>query len=282
MNLKSLIKKKRSRGRIDYDLEDIPHFNNPLWKDMYTSQIELFRQIRENLNPLRFNNKCIRVSDISDQYYCEKKVELAYLHGDIETEPKILGRDAHDKLIEDYEEITLKKKWKRIFSSPRLMLSESLFFAKYNGLFFMFRADRILFERGIPKILIEFKFSKYQRPFLSYRVQLQAEALLLKEIGFNTDELYYSIIIAPSDIERDSSFLNQIPTIIYNQLPDHEEGVLHLNFGDINAYTYQFDVIEAKKKIKWAMEYWNNEREAVATDNKNKCKRCEYNDSCKT
>ena len=52
-----------------------------------------------------------------------------------------------------------------------------------------------------------------------------------------------------------SNLLNQIPTIIYNQLANHEKGVLHLNFGDINAYTYQFDVIEAKEKIKWAMGY---------------------------
>ena len=256
-------------------------FNNLLWKDMYAYQIELFREIRENPNLLQFNNRYIKISDVASQYYCEKKVELAYIHGDIETEPKILGRDVHGKLIEDYERITLKEGWRRIFSPTRVMPSEFLFFAKYNDTFFVFIADRIVFERGIPRLLIEFKFSKYQTPFVTYHAQLQAEALLLEEIGFNTDELYYSIIIAPLDTERDSSFLNEIPIIVYNRLKNHEKGEFHLKFGDINAYTYLFNFIEAKETLERAMEYWNMEREAQANDNKNKCKNCEYNDSCK-
>lgn len=36
----------------------------------------------------RFNNPCIRASDVASQYFCEKKVELQYLHGEIETEIK--------------------------------------------------------------------------------------------------------------------------------------------------------------------------------------------------
>ena len=85
MNLKSLIKKKKLRGRIDYDLEDMPHFNNLSWKDMYTRQVRLLSEIRENPNLLRFNNRYIKISDVASQYYCEKKVELKYIHGDIET-----------------------------------------------------------------------------------------------------------------------------------------------------------------------------------------------------
>ncbi len=251
------------------------------WEGMYSKQVKLLHQIGENPNPYQFDNKCIKVSDVSSQYYCEKKLELDYISGDVETEEKIFGRDAHDKLIKNFKKTTYKKVWKRIFSPTLSMPSEFPFFAKYNGVFFAFVPDRILFERGIPRLLIEFKFSKYQTPFLSYHVQLQAEALLLKGIGFNTDELYYSIIIIPSDIERNWSLLNQIPLIIYNQLPDHEKGDLDQNFGGVNTYTYQFDAIKARERLDWAMEYWNKEREAVATDNKNKCRSCKYNDSCK-
>ena len=52
-----------------------------------------------------------------------------YIHGDIETEQKILGRNAHGKLIEKFEKTTLKEGWKRIFSPTRVMPSEFIFFA---------------------------------------------------------------------------------------------------------------------------------------------------------
>jgi len=51
-------------------------------------------------------------------------------------------------------------------------------------------------------------------------------------------------------------------------------------YRDINAYLYKFDELTAKKNFTWALEYWKKEREAQLTDNKNKCKSCEYNKSC--
>lgn len=263
---------------------------SPLWKDMYAQQLDLFQQIVENPNPFRFDIRCIGVSDVASQYFCEKEVDFKYLLGDIDTEEKLFGRDAHGKLIEDFKKTSSKKGWKQIFSLPRCEISESLFLAEYNGLYFAFIPDRIIFERGIPKLLIEFKFSKYQRPFISYHVQLQVEALLLNKIGFNTEELYYTIIIAPMDPQGGSFhnpevlsyFLNEIPTLIWNKLSkNNQKEYFDLSFKDIIAYTYLFDYSKALERLEWAIKYWTKEREAVATKNKNKCKSCEYHESCK-
>lgn len=40
---------------------------------------------------LRFNRSTICASDIAGQYYCEKKVEMEYIHGKIETKAKTIG-----------------------------------------------------------------------------------------------------------------------------------------------------------------------------------------------
>ncbi len=60
--------------------------------------------------------------------------------------------------------------------------------------------------------------------------------------------------------------LNHIPKIIYNKLQGIlvDEGIdfLHLNFGKLNAYIYQFDSNTAKKTLEWALKYWEKKREA--------------------
>ena len=47
---------------------------------------------------LRFNVPFLCVSEISEQYYCEKKVEMARVLGEITTEHKIIGQEVHEPL----------------------------------------------------------------------------------------------------------------------------------------------------------------------------------------
>jgi CRISPR/Cas system-associated exonuclease Cas4 (RecB family) len=251
----------------------------PEWQKKYNTQLSILNEIKENQDLLRFDRKYVIISDISSQYYCEKKVELRYVHGDIDTEEKLLGREGHDEIAQEFVEITVQEGWKQIFTSPRFTLSESLFFAKYKDLYLIFKPDSVLFIDGVPRMLIEFKFSRYKRPFISHHVQLQAEGYLLKKLGFDASSLYYLIVIAPINADRDSKYLSDIPKKIFEKLRPHlnEE---HYMFRDINAYLYKFDKITAKKNFRWALEYWRKEREAQLTDNKNKCRSCEYNKSC--
>ena len=44
---------------------------------------ELFRRKEKNLGELRFSRCSIRASDVAGQYYCERKVELEYLFGEV-------------------------------------------------------------------------------------------------------------------------------------------------------------------------------------------------------
>lgn len=254
--------------------------NLPEWQVKYNTQISFLEEIKETENLLRFDSRYIKISDIASQYYCEKKVELKYVHGDIETEEKLLGREGHDDLAKKFVEVTMQEGWEHMFTTPRFSLSEFLFLAKYKDLYLVFRPDRVLFVNGVPKMLIEFKFSKYRRPFISHHVQLQTEGYLFKKLGFDVGSLYYLIVIAPINADPDSTFLNDIPKRIFEKKRSglNEE---YYKFRDINAYLYKFDKKTAKKNFKWALEYWMCERVAQLTDNKNKCRSCEYNKSCK-
>jgi hypothetical protein len=48
----------------------------------------LQRSRKRSEGDLRFNRSFIPASDIAEQYFCEKKVEMNYLHGDVETEER--------------------------------------------------------------------------------------------------------------------------------------------------------------------------------------------------
>ena len=47
---------------------------------------------------LRFKSKFLTVSEIANQYYCEKQVEMRRIHGEEETIEMQLGKEAHNLL----------------------------------------------------------------------------------------------------------------------------------------------------------------------------------------
>ena len=71
------------------------------WKarlQYFDSLLEELGESREVGGKLRFNRSAVVASDIAGQFYCEKKVEMGYLHGEVETEAKAIGTEAHEKL----------------------------------------------------------------------------------------------------------------------------------------------------------------------------------------
>ena len=249
------------------------------WKNAYRTQLSLSESIWANNIPYLLGRKCLKVSEIAEQYYCEKKVELAGKYGEEESEEGVLGRDGHEELTAGLKGVTPRKAWKQIGSKKPLWLSEFLFFAKYKNFYIAFKPDRMLLRYPEVKMLIEFKFSRYSQPFKNYHVQLQTEGILLNSLGFTTDSLYYLIIVAPSEIERDSAFLNSIPARVYKNRECYELGIPIL-FDSITGYLYKFDMTEAQRDLEWALKFWREKRSAQRTDNKNKCRSCEFYNKC--
>ncbi len=258
------------------------------WQYQFSEFLKLVAKINKDLvqnNELRFGRNTIRVSDISEQYYCEKKLELQYLFGQVETEAKILGTKAHEKLLEDTTQIELSQIWKRIYSRKEVLTFEMYLLARYKSQFVVGRADTVFFSAGNPIFIFEFKFSHRIKPSKSHYVQSSVYAFLLREMGFDTSSLYcVNVIIKPEATKDISNIKKQvIDATIKNGQKEAE-----LQIKDEFQITVAQIVIErffqhdAKKYLDWVMSYWEFQRAAVRTEDREKCLVCEYKEKCDT
>jgi CRISPR/Cas system-associated exonuclease Cas4 (RecB family) len=93
-------------------------------------------------------------------------------------------------------------------------------------------------------------------------------------MGFNTEGLRYAVILVPPEF-RESEEIRRIPRFIV------ENGFPPKNMAEkAKVFIDDFNKSEALKELKWAVEYWLNEREAKPTNKPGKCKSCEYKEQC--
>jgi hypothetical protein len=95
------------------------------WKaqlESFDSLLKELKQNREQGGRLRFGRSAIVASDIAEQFYCEKKVEMEYLRGEVETEAKHIGTEAHEKLTEDSVKVKRAELWQKIMGTNLFLL----------------------------------------------------------------------------------------------------------------------------------------------------------------
>lgn len=251
------------------------------WKRQLKEYDSLLKQIvqkkEKGEGELRFNRSTLRASDLAGQYFCEKKIEMQYLYGEIETETKNRGTEAHENLLEGSEEISRQSLWKAIYGKKPVFALELPLLAKYKDLILVGKPDSILFEKGLPLVILEYKFSRSRKAYPSYHVQARTYGILLKNMGFNIDKLYYAIIVVNRRAKKDEQLKERVANTIMKNGP--KEAVLTTENAII--YLSKFNPDEAEQSIDWAIEFWKSQREAVPTMNPNKCKTCEYNEECK-
>jgi CRISPR/Cas system-associated exonuclease Cas4 (RecB family) len=149
-----------------------------LLKDLY--------QRKERTGKLRFDRSVVIASDIGSQYYCEKKVEMQYLHGEIETEEKKIGSEAHERLTDGSTRVKSEELWQKIYGEQPIFALEMFLLAKYNDVIIAGKPDSVLFKGGQPLVVFEYKFSRSMMDYASYHVQAQTYGILLENMGFDT------------------------------------------------------------------------------------------------
>jgi hypothetical protein len=242
----------------------------------YSLMEKLVEKQRKCKGELRFNRLFIIASDIAQQYFCEKKVEMQYLHGEVETEEKIIGTEAHEKLLEGSEQIKRRELWQKIYGRKPVFALEMLLLTRYKDVVLAGRPDSVIFQGGIPLVVFEYKFSKSTTDYASYHVQARVYGILLRNMGFETSRLFYAIVIADPKARHDEGLTEKVVKAVGKNGP--KEAVL--NIGNAVIYVQKFNEDEAKKDLDWAIEFWKNSREAVMTSNPNKCKNCEHKVEC--
>ena len=140
-------------------------------KVYYSLVEELVEKRKKGENNLRFDKSFILASDIAEQYFCEKKVEMQYLYGDVETEEKSIGTEAHEKLLEGSVKIKRQELWKKIYGKKLTFALEMLLLAKYKDVVLVGRPDSVLFQQGYPIIVFEYKFSKSGTAYRTHHVE---------------------------------------------------------------------------------------------------------------
>jgi len=237
---------------------------------------QIVQKIKEERGDLRFNNPFIKASDVALQYFCEKKVEMEYLHGKIKTERRILGTEAHEKLLEGSTKIKRKDLWKKIYKKVTVLASEMPLIAEYKGVALAGRPDSILFYRGFPLKIFEYKFSKSRRPFRDHHVQARVYGILLRNMGFDINHLFYAIVMADLTTKDVRKLKQNVVDAAIKNGP--KEAVLTAENARI--YINKFNQKDAEQDLDWAIGFWKKEREAIPTRNPNKCRSCEHNEEC--
>ena len=251
------------------------------WKRQFEKYCSLLEQIvqneEKNERTLRFNRCTIRASDVGSQYYCEKKVEMEYLYGEVETETKNQGTEGHESLLEGAEALDQEDIWKAVYSKKPVLAMEWLLLAEYNDVVLAGQPDSVLFEDGFPLIIFEYKFSKSKRDYPSYHVQAGFYGLLLKNLGFDTDKLFYAIVVADRNARNNPHLRDDVFEAV--KKIGSQKTILQIDNAVI--YFNKFDEQDAKASLEWAIQFWKGQREAISTNNPNKCRICEYHQQCK-
>lgn len=238
---------------------------------------EITEKQQKGKGELRFDSHIVLASDVAEQFFCERKVEMQYLHGEVETEAKTIGTEAHEKLLQDSVRIRRMELWQEIYGKKPVFALEMLLLAKHKDVVLAGRPDSVLFQRGFPLIVFEYKFTKSRIAYMTHHVQARAYGLLLRNMGFDTSRLFYAIVTADPEARHDRELKRRVVDAVVKNGP--KENVLSIQNALIHFH--RFNEADADKDLNWAIEFWKKSREAILTNNPNKCKNCEYKVECK-
>ncbi len=159
------------------------------WKDVLLTLRQTLEALKEK-QPLRHGNPLVYVSDIAGQFYCEKKVELTYKLGKVETQAMQEGTKLHEEITK-MEKATLQRIIEGIAHSPF-----------YYAHFPLAAEVEELPVVGVPDIIgflvgggvcfvLELKTfgTKIFRLHPNYAVQAKVYGLLLDAMGFDCSKL---------------------------------------------------------------------------------------------
>ncbi len=259
------------------------------WKRIFENQVklreELIERVKEGKSDLKFNLPYLIVSDIASQFYSEAQVELNYIFGKVKTKEQEEGTQLHERMTEDAVVVKFKEMLKTIPKAEEIVIIESSFLMKFNGDIIVGKPDVIIFKKGIPIFLFEYKFSKYTTTYPNQRIQAQIYCQLLKELGYNTDLLSYGIILAPRDMSKKSDKVKNIPREILRRIDISsliQKQEMSIQIDQINVFLYKFDSKKATQDLTWALKYWKGERKIELPKLLQECKRHKLKAKCAT
>jgi len=153
---------------------------------------------------LRYELTQLWPSEIADQLYCEYKVHLRRTHPEVRVESAALdwGEANHAALAAQAAPVSAEEVERAIAEGKKLALCEWTLEGTFRGVALRGRPDFFAFEGRRAQLVLDFKFSGGDRPYRSQEVQASVYAFLAGEMGFDTSELCYGIVLFPPHARR--------------------------------------------------------------------------------
>lgn len=257
----------------------IPHWMPKLKRPRKKpSAAEVARRLRK-----RYGLEAVWASDIADQLYCEKRVELRLLHPEVqkETAEQRAGSEAHEQLTARAVPVSEKQLREQLASGKRILLREFPFRGRIRGIPIIGKPDLVAFDGLKALLLADYKFSRRREPYPDHRLQLALYGLLLHQNKFDTSQLATVLVfLSPEQRQAGVEHLEKQLLSTYNQL---RNAVLGKHDSATHAeeraacFAYRFDLAGAKNLIEGPIGFWLGSRAAIPTRHENKCKVCEFN-----
>jgi hypothetical protein len=238
-----------------------------------------------SLNPLRHQQTILPISTLSQQWYCEKKVDLSMLYPDADPVSPAMktGIEGHDQLEEKAVPISTDVIESRLSKGEALTLFEFPLQAAWNGIPILGRPDLVRLEGKSAHIVAEFKFSRQAALFPSQQTQALFYGWLLQQTEFNVEELLCVITIFNPSLLQSKRLPPGLLDSLLETIEAHRPKALQKKVTsthrgqDYTLHFFPFHLATAKGRLRWAVQYWQGERAPTANASPNKCRCCSFN-----
>ena len=233
---------------------------------------------------LRHGVPGIGVSTLAGQWYCEMKVDLKYRHPEIAIRSPALerGTAGHGAFSAGAVPMAADELRERIEKGEDIYLQESRFAAPIHGAPVVGVPDLVHLRGRDARLVLEFKFSKRDDLFIDRFIQTQSYGLLLEGTGYRMDDTVCVVGVLPSR-ETKEGVLQRIlerSAELSDRLRSSPRRVFALRErepGSGTLHAFRFEPRTARLHLRWALDYWKERREAIATTHPSKCRTCAFN-----
>ncbi len=244
---------------------------------------------------LRHGLAVVPVHLIAEQLYCEQKVDLALDFPDVERPTPALsaGAAGHEALAAPATPISPTELAALVEAGESVRLHEYGFRGTVGAVPVAGRPDAVFLEGRAARLVLEFKFSAWQRPFPSHRLQLLAYGYLLGQNGYDVSRLVCGVLMLPPRPDGGEAF--SLPEADYASCAalaaalavEVEARPAAARRGGVEVIApepvgggalslFPYDPVEAARRLAWAIGYWEGRRAPQLADNPNKCRRCAF------
>lgn len=260
--------------------------SNDRWIENLKTQSRRLKNLKSNPRIDLVNGlPWVRIRDIADQFYCEKKVDLELRLGKKYFKDLKDGSEVHSKVDSELVRVSLKKLIEEIVSKKPLITKLAVDF-EIDGVPIFGRSDQIFFRDAKPCYLFELKSTNYNldRIYKGEKVQALLYGFGLDKMGFDCSRLCLAVVKVRRDLKSEYyQKLTKNVIKLLDSMYSTKERILSdcikLEGCYIHLWNYS-GISELEAELRDKLSYWTKKRSPAKAKNPTKCKSCVYRKEC--